>query len=64
MPTTKSETSRVSSRRTASMPAYARGPAAGNLAHPNQHNWHLMAGRAHGKLGTCPSAPFAGRVLP
>ena len=63
MKPSRSETSRVSRPRPASMLEHARREA-GNLAHPKHGNWHLPAARAHGTLWAGPSAPFTGRVLP
>lgn len=58
-----SETGRVPRPHPASMLKDARREAR-NLAHPKHGNWHLSATRPHGTLWACPSAPFAGRVLP
>lgn len=63
MKQTTSETSRAPGPHPASMSHHAQR-GIGNLVQPQYRNWHLMTVAAHAKLWACPSAPFAGRVLP
>lgn len=57
----ESETGEALARPSSTIPP-ASGPGPDHLVQAGHANWHLMAGRSHGTLYACPSAPCPGQV--